>query len=269
MHSVDLDYYRKLKCLAASDLSLAHLDQHATGARMAVHAAGLDISGIGSYSVVKPNDSLIFVNGQVTGQKCWVSNAPYSDYAVMIAKENDLPILVLVEDLSNSQIDMIPTVGLEGTHTAHVTFSNSTATKLFNLPDLKLWPTKCMVDAGFITNYVGVSQALFQDIDQYTTDRNIQCSYNKNKIKLNLSVQEILWNSYLSRINEPESKDFWNFHNTVYAFVKKTLVEVTQFVVELTGSGLYEIGTPEHQRYTDALIYCSHMKNLYYCIKEN
>jgi hypothetical protein len=79
----------------------------------------------------------------------------------------------------------------------------------------------------------------------------------------------MLWNTCLEQIDQPVSDQLWQQINTVYGCAKQTLTMILKLIIEVTGSGLYEVGSTQHQRFKDALIYSTHMKNLYFSTKQN
>jgi hypothetical protein len=258
------DYFFALKALAATDLSQAHIKQHSDGAQLSTRIANIDAVEVGAYSVYKPKDTAVFDQGRVTGKKHWVSNIPNSNSAVLGVQENNNFIMVLVELSDQVCVDMVNTMGMENTFSGHLTFENCPAVKLFDYNSSECFVVKQHISLGFLTNHLGLCQALFADIDQYTSSAGIKCGYEKAKINLNLSTFDLLWNLCLESIGKPESDHMWNLYNINFAHAKKTLTEICYFILEVTGSGLFEIGSVQHQRFKDALIYCSHMRNLYF-----
>ena len=263
-------YQHELLELAKQDLSLAHVKQHSDSGQLAVILAGIENVVAGSYSVQKPGETVVFDQGHLTGKKLWISNIPHSSHAVLGVLENNKKILVLVESTDRAQIDMVPTLGMENTYTGHVTFDQHPAVKLFDYDnDLDSFRVQHQTALGFITNHYGLSLSLFDDIDQYTQSALIRCDFDRSKIKLNLSMLDLLWNACLKQIGDPQSDQLWQQINTAYGCAKQTLVMILKLIIEVSGSGLYEVGSVQHQRFKDGLIYSTHMKNLYFSTKQN
>jgi len=263
-------YHYELLELAKTDLSLAHVKQHSDAAQMAVNIANINNVVASSYSVQKPGETVAFDQGYITGKKLWVSNIPFSSHIVLGVLENNKKIIVLVEITDCVQVDMVPTLGMENTHTGHVTFDQHPAVKLFDYDNnADSFQIQHQTALGFITNHYGLSLALFNDIDNYTQSAGIRCIFDLSKIKLNLSILDLLWNACLNRIGDPQSEQLWNQFNTTYGCAKQTLVMILKLIIEVSGSGLYEAGSEQHQRFNDALIYSTHMKNLYFSTKQN
>ena len=262
-------YQRELLELAKKDLSLAHVKQHSDAAQLAVNLAKIDNIVAGSYSVQKPADTVVFDQGYITGKKLWVSNIPYSSYVVLGVLENNTKIIVLVEITDRAHIDMVSTVGMENTYTGHIVFEQHPAIKLFDYYGLTSFRLQHQTVLGFLTNHYGLCLALFDDLDQYTQSAFIECEFDRSKIKLNLSMLDLLWNACLEQIGRPQSDQLWRQINTTYGCAKQTLTMILKLIIEVTGTGLYETGSEQHQRFKDALIYSTHMKNLYFSTKQN
>jgi hypothetical protein len=211
----------------------------------------------------------VFDQGYITGKKLWVSNIPYSSHAVLGVLENNMKIIVLVEMTDRAQTNLVPTVGMENTYTGHIVFEQHPAIKLFDYNGPISFRLQHQTVLGFLTNHYGICLALFDDIDQYTQSAFIECEFDRSKIKLNLSMLGLLWNACLEQIGQPESDQLWHQINTVYGCGKQTLTMILKLIIEVTGTGLYEAGSTQHQRFKDALIYSTHMKNLYFSTKQN
>ena len=248
---------------------MAHVKQHSDSAQLAVNLADIDNVIAGSYSVQKPGETVTFDQGYLTGKKLWISNVPGSSHIVLGVLENNKKIIVLAEMTDKAQIDMVSTVGMENTCTGHITFEKHPAIKLFdyhNNPDG--FRLQHQIALGFLTNHYGLSLALFDDINQYAQSAFIKCDFDRLKIKLNLSMLNLLWNVCLDRIGDSESDQLWHQINTTYGCAKQTLGMILKMIIEVSGSGLYETGSDQHQRFKDALIYSTHMKNLYFSTEQ-
>jgi hypothetical protein len=188
------------------------------------------------------------------------------------AKENSENVMVLVHLDNTTQIHLTPTTGMEATFTGTVVFDHTPAIKLYDKVNYsEFYPIDQYQVLSFITNHFGLAEALFKDIDTFTKQANINCEFNKRKIHVDLAVMAMLWNNLLQVLatNPEPNEQYWHQANTVYAFAKKTLVNVCQLVLEVSGSGLYEPSMPGHQRYKDALIYSSHKMSLYRAVNEH
>lgn len=259
----NLDFFHDLRLLAKTDLSKAHLLQHFTLAKKIVNAAGIDVQGQTTWSSMKPLDTVIYSSGHITGKKHWISGVPDCQWVTFAAKEGDNVVIVLV-DAREGLLEMTPTIGMEDTITAHMTFKNAPAKKILNRTDPRMFLIDAELDLSFITNHLGLAEQLFEDINHFT---NNDFSYHKKKLRLDIEVFKTLWEIELSNDDLQNNQEFWDRRRILYAFGKKTLLNLVQFVTEVTGSGLYEISMPTNQRYKDALIYSTHMRNLNTCFK--
>ena len=255
--------------MANKDLSLAHNFQHATAAEYAVNLAGIFPDIPGSYSTLKPKDTVQLVDGKLNGTKQWVSNLGQAKWT-MIKVQDQNAISVVMAYLDNSTQTLLrPTVGMEDTVSGNIVFDNTPATRLFDSTDPEFFLVEKQVALGFVTNHLGLCEALYQDIDVYTVQSKINCEFDKKKLKLSISVLQLLCHYYLDNYDQDVSlNEFWLRQKVTLAHAKKTLIDICQFVGQITGSGLYESGSVAHQRYKDALIYSSHMKNLYIMLSE-
>jgi hypothetical protein len=257
-----------LVLLAKKDLSLAHITQHGNAARLGAQLGGLDVQGLGAHSVIKTMDTVAFDNNTITGKKYWVSNLPNVDWAVIQVRHNGCDCVVYVELDDSVKFEMISTMGMEKTLTGHMIFDHTPCHVICDYTDPKYFVIRRLTNLGFIAIHYGLTLSLFEDIDNYTRQHNIACEYNKEKLQLQLDVMELLWDQLEKEITlNHQEKFYWQQKNTMYAFATKCLVEVCQFTTEITGSGLYDLTTEHNQRYRDALIYSSHMKNLYVAMK--
>jgi hypothetical protein len=253
-------FYQDLLMLAKQDLSLAHLRQHYTTAKSYTTAFDHDAIGIGAWSSHKPQDTLIYNNGTVTGKKFWISGVDTCDWVVIPVKNNaGLSLAVIqTQDLT---ITPILTQGMEGTRTVHFTCKQAPAVILGDRGDPRAWSTDHGHSWCFITNHLALATAALQDIDTYTQN---YFHYDKNKIRLDIEILNQIWQDQLDYNVIPE----WNRNDRIYAFAKKVVTQTAQLILEITGSGLYETDHPSHQRYQDILIYSTHMRNTATAIKD-
>jgi alkylation response protein AidB-like acyl-CoA dehydrogenase len=254
------EFYQDLLQLAQQDLSQAHLHQHFITAAAYVSALGQTPNGQGAWSALKPADTLIYNNGTVTGKKYWVSGVELCDWVLVPVKNGDNLVFALIDKKNIVPIPIL-TQGMEGTVTVHFTCDQAPAQLLGDRADPKIDFINHAHSWCFITNHLGIATATFHDIDLYTKNN---FSYIKDKIRLDLEVLNLLWTSKINNV----SSQTWDYNNTVYAFAKKVVTQVAQLATEITGSGLFEIDHPSHQRYKDILIYSTHMRNTAAAIKD-
>ena len=252
------DFFLELKNQVQQDLSQAHLTPHFYTAQNMVKYSDHSVSGVGVWSAPKPNDTLIYSNGTVSGKKHWVSGVSLSQWVAVAAIENNQKIIVLISS-DQLALDPVNTSGMEDTLTVNFICDQVSAVKLFdwNAPELSII-FRCHM-MSFITNHLGLAQALFYDIDEYTKQNNFD--YIKKKTKLDIEILQFLWEKEIG-YDFSQTQDQSLCYSLMYAFAKKTLFSVTSLVTEFTGSGIYDTTMSGHQRYKDALIYSTHMKNI-------
>lgn len=241
-----------------TDLSQAHLKQHFTAAKMFANAGNYPTKTQGTWSSVKPLDTLQYVNNTVSGKKHWVSGVAHCKWVVVPAHASTGHVVVVI-DKKYLTIEPVATMGMENTLTVHFTCDRAPATYLYSRTDPLAVAADHFNQLGFITIQLGLSTASYQDIDTYTkliADLN----YIKTKVKLDIETLDLLWQYELDRLTEPVD---WNRIKLIYSFAKKTMSGVAQLTTELTGSGLFQHGSPTHQRYKDLLIYTTHMRNIF------
>jgi hypothetical protein len=256
--------FQELVELSQLDLSAAHVLQHSRGAQGSADIAGINTSGPGAYSSGKQLDTVEIHNEKLTGKKFWLSNLPNVSWLVIVVGTQ----VVYAELDSSVKIEMVPILGMQDTQTGHVLFDQTRCRIICDLEDDAYFFVRRAHSIRFIANHMGLCQALFNDIDTFTIKQQINCDYHKQKLKLQLDVMQLIWNQLPKSLGmEHRDHYYWQQKNTTYAFAKKCLIETCQFMTEITGSGLYQLGSQANQRYQDALIYSSHMQNLYAALK--
>lgn len=252
------EFYQSLLQQAKQDLSLAHLTQHFTAAKLFATAGNYPTETQGTWSSVKPLDTLQYVNNTVSGKKYWVSGVAHCDWVVVPALAPTGHVVVVI-DKNYLTIEPVATMGMENTLTVHFTCDQAPATYLYSRIDPSAVAADHFNQLAFITIQLGSSISAYTDIDLYTKSI-ADLNYIKTKVKLDIQTLELLWNYELDRLEE--SID-WNRLKLIYSFAKKTISGVAQLVTELTGSGLFQHGSTTHQRFKDVLIYSTHMRNIF------
>jgi len=262
----DLNYFQSLKACAMADLSQAHLTQHFTSAKMFANAGNYPAETPGTWSAIKPQDTLVYSNGTVTGKKHWVSGVAHCDWVVVPAQAPTGHVIVVI-DKKYLTIEPVATMGMEKTLTVHFTCDRAPATYLYLRSDPLSAPANQLNQLSFITIQLGLSIAAYNDIDLYTQSN---FNYIKTKVKLDIETLDLLWNYELDRLDKSIdwTDSFWKRSKLVYSFGKKTTCAVANLVTELTGSGLFQTESPAHQRYKDLLIYTTHMRNIFTSIRD-
>lgn len=254
------DFFLELINQSRQDLSRAHLTQHFHSAQHIVESSDCVVSGTGTWSAFKNNDTLIYSDNTVSGKKHWISGVALCKWVVVGAMEEDQKIVVLI-DVDKFSIEPVNTLGMESTLTVNFVCDRAPAVRLFDYTDFEMCKISRFNLLSFITNHLGLAQALFSDINHYSQGQNFD--YIKKKTKLDIEVLQLLWEKEIE-YDLFQTRNFeWAYrYKIMYAFAKKTLYSVVSLVTEITGSGIYNIDTSGHQRYKDALIYSTHMKNI-------
>lgn len=255
--------------ISSQNLSEAHIRQHIYTANLIKKQFQLDTNGPGAFSFYKYSDNLHYLNNCLNGQKKWISFLPKVSWAILTIKHIDKIQVVLVKLDKSTKIEMISTSGMEETLTGHLTFDHTPCKILCSEDDYNYFFIRRQQSLAFIANLYGLAKGLYQDIDKHTLSQNIRCDSQKQKLKLQLDVVDLIWKHIPKNITDKHrSHYFWKQKNIAYSFAKKCLLEITQFMTEITNSGLYVSENIAHQRYKDALIYISHMKNLYFSLQD-
>ena len=261
-------FLNNLVTIAQQDMSLAHVTQHGHGAELCAKLGGFKPSTPGAYSVVKPLDTLELKDNRLTGKKYWISNIPNSEWATLHVRDGNSDKLVFCHIDQFVTAEMIPVMGMENTLTGNLTFDQTPCEIICDTEDPEYFEIRRLTSLGFIANHYGLALGLFNDLKAYTQQQNINCEYDKQKLQLQLNVMELLWIQLDKNITlDHQATFYWQQKNTIYAYAKKCLLDIVQFTTEITNSRLYNLTTEQNQRYRDALIYSTHMKNLYSATK--
>jgi hypothetical protein len=222
--------------------------------------ANLTFDGAGTWSAQKIFDTVTYSDGKLTGKKHWISGLSLCEWAVISVKHGQSHAVVLF-DPKEAMVETVTTMGMEDTLTVHATFDQTPAVFLYGRLDPLCFPVDSHLHLSFLTIQLGLMESLLNDIDAYT---GVKFDYEKKKLRTDVEIMSLLWNQEVAVINESyhEQHTLWDRRAVIYAFGKKALTNITNFVSEVTGSGLFEPRMPEHQRYKDALIYSTHMRNV-------
>jgi hypothetical protein len=253
-------YFENLVELAKQDLSTAHVFQHTTTADLVASMFQISSQDPGAFSTEKKLDTVTIHNDQLTGSKLWVSNIPNVKWLICQVGNK----VVYVELDTSTQCEMILSTGMENTLTGHVTFNFTPCKILCNIDDQNYFVVRRIHALSFIAVHIGLCQSLYQNLCYLSNTE-----YNVSKLKLQLDVLQLLWDQIDKNVTvDHTSHYYWNQKNTVYAFAKKCLIEICQFIIETNSSSLFLTSDPANQKFKDALLYWTHMKNLGSWIKK-
>lgn len=272
-------FFTNLRTVCQSSLGLAHCIQHHMAARVAVQLSGathtiVDFKNfadiVGCYSIVKRSDQLSFANGILQGTKKWFSNIDQADFGVLQIPDGNATKLIYFDLRQIS-------------HTIDYSFFNAIGMELAKPGTLiidhhrvadkdilgfsgtqQFFQQSNFTSYCFLTNHYSLTKSLFFDIKQYAEKNNCGAEFDLKKLEIDVCSLEMQWQDNLATLDQKElTNKFWNRRNTQYAFSKKTLISVIQFILEIGVTYFVDAKSPYSQRFRDAITYCSHMHPLY------
>jgi hypothetical protein len=274
-------FFENLNEVCSRSLGLAHCIQHTMAARLAVQLSnctdarqrvlsGLFSDTIGCYSIVKRSDEIKFDNNVLSGSKKWFSNLDQADYGVLQIPTEDHPYLIyfdLTKINHNLDYTFFRPIGMELARAGTLIINNqhiSSEHILSKIGTDQYFQHSNFTSYCFLTNHCSLTQQLFLDIKQYCEKFDCGAEFELKKLEMDVCTLKMQWEDNLSTLAQTElTNEFWNRRNTQYAFSKKTLISIIQFVLEI-GVSYYVDATSEFsQRFRDALTYASHMHPLY------
>ena len=276
-------WFRNLLTLAQHDLSIAHCIQHNHVPRVLIdHVIGEQVpecydpvygKQIGCYSGWKKSDSMTLSGNTLSGTKHWISLVDQADFGVFKVKCSTTEAYVMLDfDKARPTIDMSHAnpIGMSAARPGSIIVDN------FDLPDQcvlghknfyenpqKFFFVSNFIDYSFITNYVGLITALYQDLTDYVKTNDLDTGFELKKLELKVSTVQLLWEDHLPSVNLKTGDDvFWHGRNTQYAFAKTVLLEMINLTLQICDSSWLDARHKKNQRFRDALTFCSHMRPL-------
>ena len=282
-------WYRNLLVLAQHNLGVAHCLFHHWGARIHLmnprvgtdnrdFRLGQFDEQMGCVSNAKSTDDsrleMINDTATVTGNKHWVSNLAQADFGVFSVSHLDHEAVVLydfTDNLHNIKMHNTP-IGME------IAAAGSVIDNHYKVPagyilgyryvntNNKFSSISNLIDYAFITNYLGVITALFKDLKQWATERNIDIKSQLRSLELDIATLKLLWDCNLDTVYATTLTDhFWHKRNTQYTQSKKTLLSLIELALRAGDPRwLDRDSTGAGQRFRDALVFSSHMQTLYH-----
>jgi hypothetical protein len=272
-------FFNNLKTVCQTSLGLAHCMQHHLAARTAVQLSAAthtlvnttnfsDV--IGCYSIVKRSDKLILDQHLLNGTKRWFSNIHIADFGVLQISDGEkikLVYLDLKQVLHEIKHDSFTPIGME------IARAGDLVVDRHQVPDIDIlgyagtqqfFQQSNFTSYCFLTNHYALTKSLFLDIKQYAEKNQCGAEFDLKKLEIDVCSLEMQWQDNLKSLAQTElTNEFWNRRNTQYAFSKKTLISVIQFVLEIGVTYFVDANSPYSQRFRDAITYCSHMHPLY------
>lgn len=277
-------WFVNLLALAQHSLGISHCVQHNAMAR-----AGMEIGfqncelpefyknawtdTIGCWSNNKSLDTLTIENNLVSGNKHWISNLHQADYGIFRIPHNNSEAYVLF-DFSNpacSKQHSPSQLGLEIARAGMLTVNAyqipngyilGYRTAADNEPGLSFISN--LHDYAFITNYLGLIQALFSQLENYFHNKQSAPRFALDQLRLELSALHMLWQDNLPSVHVQNYTDhFWHRRNTQYVKSKTVLIELVNLILQTTDNSWTENQGQSTQRFRDALVFCMHQQSLY------
>ena len=287
------EWHYNLLVLAKHNLSIAHCIQHNHGPR-AIMAEKFKNKNypdfydptfentMGCYSNFKSADSMILQDRTVTGTKQWISMVDQADYGIFIVPHNghDQEEAYVLIDFAevNPLIDLsyVTPLGMQIAHPGSITIDNCELPEEYILgyrkyfePTIIYFRAKNDTDYAFITNYLGLVTALFEDLRAYIEQTKINVEFELNKLELAVAALNMVWHNNLPSVRRTtDSPDFWRQRNTQYTMSKTVLLDLIHFALQIFDARWTDISSPSTQRFRDAITFCSHMKPLYRNVDE-
>ena len=274
-----ITFFNNLKTVCQRSLGLAHCIHHHCFARVAVQLSGAThtvvnptnfADVVGCYSGVKRSDQLVLVDGVLAGTKRWFSNIDIADFGVLQIPHGDRNELIyfdLKQMPHTIDYDFFTPLGMELARPGSLVVNRhqvAESDRLGYAGTQQFFQFNIFNSYCFLTNHYALAKSLFLDIKQYAEKHDCGAEFQLKKLEIDVCSLEMQWQDNLNSLYQTESTNaFWNRRNTQYAFSKKTLISVIQFVLEVGVTYFVDAKSPGSQRFRDAITYCSHQYPLY------
>jgi len=276
-------FFHNMRKLARQSLGLSHAIQHNIVPKIIVQMSNCNEAKekvlskdfnevIGCYSIVKRSDAITLNGLTLNGRKQWFSNLDQADYAVMQI-DSDEGVKLIWMDLHNKDsheldYNFFTPIGMEIAKAGTLVVDNH---ELNPEHILGIHGTEMFFNQSnfasycFISNHCGLTHQLFLDIKEHAKKFNYTgADFELNKLETEVATMLMQWEENLDTLGETiPTNEFWNRRNTQYAYSKKTLIRVIQFILEIGVTYYTDAKSEFSQRYRDALTFCSHMHPLY------
>jgi len=291
----DLDFVRKdtaeynlwlnnLCQLASQNLGLAHCVLHNQTARNALQTAGISSSyadTIGAFHLNKNNmidgnkkvfnlDTMRLNGSRLSGTAFWNSQLHVADYIVLRVLDQDnnkrwvyLELKNIQHQISYNNFDL---AGMQIAQASNFTIDADIPSESildFSRPISDFHPVTNLHKYGTIANHTGICQALLKRIVKICLSNNYNLQFELSKLVNQVDVLTILWEMNLPSVHQPFSKKFWYVFDAQYTFSKKTLTDLIAFCTPIYNSSDYNTQSESYKTFKDAMIYSTHVQNLY------
>lgn len=273
-------WFRNLRRMAQHDLSIAHCVQHSQAASLSVHLALGDhrpawthaTQRLGAYVGWKSMDTLKYDGYTLDGVKHWISMLDRCDYVVTRVHDaydrRHFMLLDLTSDQYASRSWSFEPIGmlLARPGTLHINQMPIENYQVLGQTETRFaFRVSSFVDYGFITNYLGLTEALYGELLAFLTKHNMPITLEVDKIDLALASLRMMWEDNLtSVVNQgPVDDHFWHRRNTQYAQSKRVLIDTITQILELGSSYFFDAHSEFSRRFRDAIMLSTHMQSLY------
>jgi len=283
-------WMNNLLVLAQHNLSIAHCIQHNQSPRGTMEAVfkGKQYpdfydhtyeNTLGCYSNYKSADTMKLDGTTVSGTKQWISMVHQADYGIFRVPVDSTEAYVLIDFAMvkpTISFDHVNPIGMQIARPGSITINNYTLPaesilgyKHYHEHNPIYFYSQNFTDYAFITNYLGLITALFEDVKIYAEQRKINIDFEIRKLGLAISGLLIPWkNNFYTLKESSPSNEFWHIRNTQYTMSKNILVDLIHLVLQVFDATWMDSHSHKSQRLRDALTFCSHMKPLYKNLEE-
>jgi hypothetical protein len=283
-------WMKNLLVLGQHNLSIAHCIQHNQSPRGTMEAVFKDKqypdfydhtyeNTLGCYSNYKSADTMKLDGTTVSGTKQWISMVHQADYGIFRVPVNDTEAYVLIDfAMVNPTIsfDYVNPIGMQIARPGSITIDNYVLPaecilgyKHYYEHNPTYFYSQNFTDYAFITNYLGLITALFEDLKIYAEQRKINIDFEIRKLGLAISGLLMTWENNFYTLKETNpGNEFWHVRNTQYTMSKNVLIDLIHLVLQVFDASWMDAHSHKSQRLRDALTFCSHMKPLYKNLEE-
>lgn len=272
-------WFRNLSVLAQQNLGLAHCVIHNQAAHNVASIAVKHIPNfkylypdrIGAYSFPRSHvDTLTLTGTRLSGKKFWASNLDVADYIILrILDPNKIEKWIYL-DLQKINHRMVTNnfnpLGMKVARAFDIEIADDIPAEwiLDNyVPKEELHTIVNFHKYGLITNYWSASKALLAHIEKIANERKYSLEYEIEKLRLQVNMLEIVWQKNMASLLAERNKEFWHVRDTQHNFGKKTLIDIINLFMQLQNSRLCDQNSLESQVFRDAVVFASHIENLY------
>ena len=272
-------WFQNLSALAQQNLGLAHCVIHNQAAHNVASIAVKHIpefnylytTRIGAYSFPRSHvDTLTLSGTRLSGKKFWASNLDVADYIILRMLDSNKVEKWIYLDLQKINHRIISNnfnpLGMKVAQAFDIEIDDDIPAEwiLDNyVPKEELQAVVNFHKYGLITNYWSASKALLAYIEKIANERKYSLEYEIEKLRLQVNMLEIVWQKNMASLLDKRDREFWYVRDTQHNFGKKTLLDIINLFMQLQNSRLCDQNSFESQVFRDAVVFASHIENLY------